>query len=134
MRERAGATGFTLLEVLLATMIFAVTFAGLAASWSYHELGLRKFRNRNAARFIVEQEMERVMAHPYSVLEDALDNRTQSLQREIDGQVSIQDFEVSGEIVENADETLKDVTITVTFTENNETRKLELHSRAFRSQ
>lgn len=126
--------GFSLLEVLLASIIFAITFAGLAASWKYHELSLRKYRNRNAARFLLSQEMERVMAHPYGNLEDGVQNTTQWLYREIDGVVAKQAFELSGEVDENADETLKDITIKVTFEENNEVREMELRSRAFRSQ
>jgi prepilin-type N-terminal cleavage/methylation domain-containing protein len=137
-RRRQGrgerAAGFSLLEVLLASIIFSITFAGLAASWKYHELSLRKYRNRNAARFLLSQEMERVMAHPYSNLQDGVQDTTQWLYREIDGVVSKQAFEISGDVDENAEETLKDVTIAVTFEENNEVRTMELRSRAFRSQ
>lgn len=126
--------GFSLLEVLLATVIFAITFFSLAASWRYHELSLRKYRNRNAARFLLSQEMERIMSYPYSVMSSGLDDRTQDLRREIDGLETVQTFGISGEIEENADETLKDVTVRVTFDEMGQTRIMELRSRAFRSQ
>ncbi len=131
---RETQAGFNLLEVLLGAMLFASVFAGLAASWMYHEQSLKKFRNRNAARHLLQQEMERITAQRYGNLENAIDNRTLWLAREIDGQEIRQEFLVSNQVVENADETLKDVVVTLEFDEKNETKRLVLRSRVFRSQ
>lgn len=131
---RRNAAGFSLLEVLMGAILFASVFAGLAASWMYHERSLKKFRNRNAARFLIQQEMERITAQRYGNLEKAINDRTLWLAREIDGQEARQEFRVSSQVVENADETLKDVVVTLEFEERNETKKLVLRSRVFRSQ
>ena len=115
-------------------MLFASVFAGLAASWLYHEHSLKKFRNRNAARYLVEQEMERLTAQRYANLEEAIDNRSLWLSREIDGKEIKQEFQVTSQVVENPEETLKDITITLTFNESNESKTLLLRNRVFRSQ
>lgn len=131
---RGTLAGFNLLEVLVGAVLFASIFAGLAASWMYHEQSLKKFRNRNAARHLLQQEMERITAQKYANLESAIDNRTLWLAREIDGQEIRQEFQVLGQVVENTDETLKDITVTLTFEEANEVRTLVLRNRVFRSQ
>ena len=68
-RRRVSVAGFNLLEVLLASLLFAISFAGIAAGWRFHELSLQKYRNRNAAKFLLQQEMERLMAYSYYGLE-----------------------------------------------------------------
>lgn len=110
-RRRVSVAGFNLLEVLLASLLFAISFAGIAAGWRFHELSLQKYRNRNAAKFLLQQEMERLMAHSYYGLEAGAGTSTRLLQREIDGVASPQEFTVESQVVENAAMTVKDVTV-----------------------
>lgn len=131
---RVKTAGFNLLEVLLATLIFAISFAGIAAGWRYHELALRQYRNRNAARFLLQQEAERVMAHPYVNLEDAVGTSVHTLKRTIDGAVVAQEFAVESRVQENAGRTLKSLVVSVTFMERNQTQRLVVHSRVSRGQ
>ncbi len=134
VRGRRGSAGFNLLEVLLASLIFTISFAGIAAGWRYHELALRQYRNRNAARFLLQQEAERVMAHPYVSLEDAVGTSVHTLNRTIDGTVVTQEFTVESQVQENAGRTLKSLAVSVTFTERNQTQRLVVHSRVSRGQ
>lgn len=115
-------------------MLFAISFAGVAAGWQYHEFSLQKYRNRNAARFLMTQEVERVLAHSYVGLENGVGSGVRVLEREIDGVSSSQEFLVESEVVENTAKTLKDITVTVTFTERNQTQRLVVRTRASRGQ
>ena len=128
------SSGFSLLEVLLGALLFASVFSGLAAAWTYHEQSLKKFRNRNAARDLIEQEMERILARRYGTLETEAGTRVLTMIREIDGQPVEQEFTVESVVVENAENTLKDITVTLTFTESNEVKTLRLRNRVHRSQ
>ena len=131
-----GRLGFGLLEVLLASIIFATAIGGVAASWKYQERSIKKYRNRNAARMLAQQEMTRLTAHRYANLEDAksLGNTTLVLNREIDGVTTPKEFFSQTTIVENADETLKDITVSLTYEEQNETRQFVLRTRVYRSE
>lgn len=126
--------GFSLLEVLLAAMIFATAIGGVAASWKYQERSIKKYRNRNAARMLAQQEMSRLTAHLYTNLNDASRDTTLTLNREVDGVVTPKEFHTNTTIVENADETLKDITIEVTYNEQNETKKFVVRTRRYRSE
>jgi len=133
-RGHRQSSGFSLLEVLLGAILFASVFSGLAASWTYHEHSLKKFRNRNAARHLIEQEMERILAHRYNGLEDEAGTRVLTMTREIDGQAVDQAFTVESEVAENDEHTLKDITVTLSFKESNELKTLRLRNRVHRSQ
>lgn len=115
-------------------MIFAVVVGGVAASWQYQERSMRKYRNRNAARLLASQEMSRLTAHTYTNLEDASRNTTLTLNREVDGVVTPQEFTTTTTIVENADETLKDITVLISFVESNESKSFTLRTRVYRGE
>lgn len=115
-------------------MIFATAIGGVAASWKYQERSIKKYRNRNAARMMAQQEMTRLTAHSYVNLEDAARSTTLTLNRELDGVVIPKDFVANTLIVENADGTLKDVTITLTYEEQNDNRQFVLRTRVYRSE
>jgi hypothetical protein len=122
------------MEVLLASIIFASVIGGLAAAWTFQERSIKKYRNRNAARMLIEQEMARLTAHTYSNLQDAARDTTLTLNREVDGVVTSKSFESKTEVIENADKTLKDITMTLTFTEQNEQKSMVLRTRVYRSE
>lgn len=126
--------GFSLLEVLLAALIFATVVGSVAASWKYQERSMKKYRNRNAARLMAEQELGRLTAHNYTNLEDAARDTTLTLNREVDGVVTPMSFDTVTNIKENKERTLKDVTITVGFSESNEEKSFTLRTRVYRSE
>ena len=117
-------------------MIFATAIGGVAASWKYQERSIKKYRNRNAARMLAQQEMTRLTAHSYANLEDAksLGDATLVLNREIDGVTIPKEFFSKTTIVENADETLKDITVSLTYKEQNETKQFVLRTRMYRGE
>jgi hypothetical protein len=115
-------------------MIFATAIGGVAASWKYQERSIKKYRNRNAARMMAQQEMTRLTAHSYVNLEDAERDTTLVLNREIDGVTIPKEFFSDTTIVENADETLKDITVSLTYNEQNETKEFTLRTRVYRSE
>lgn len=115
-------------------MIFATAIGGVAASWKYQERSIKKYRNRNAARMLAQQEMSRLTAHLYTNLEDAARSTTLTLNREVDGVVTPKQFQTTTTVVENADETLKDIAIEITYEEQNETKKFVVRTRMYRSE
>lgn len=126
--------GFSLLEVMFAALIFASVIGGIAVTWRFHERSVQKYRNRNAAQLILSQEMERITAHPYTNLEDARRTVTIPLVRSINGVETAVPFQVSSDIYEHPSRRLKDITVSVTFTEQNQTLTLSAVSRKFISQ
>lgn len=95
---------------------------------------MKKYRNRNAARLMAEQELGRLTAHNYTNLEDAARDTTLTLNREVDGVVTPMSFDTVTNIKENKERTLKDVTITVGFSESNEEKSFTLRTRVYRSE
>ena len=73
-------------------------------------------------------------AHLYVNLEDASRDTTLTLNREVDGVVTPKDFQTTTTIVENADETLKDITIEVSYNEQNDSKKFVVRTRRYRSE
>ena len=126
--------GFNLLEVLLASMLFAVVIGGVAATWRYHELSLEKYKNRNAARFILQTEMGEVMARSYVTVDLRSGTTVQAIERMIDGVTARQEFTVTTSVEENAARTLKTITVTVSFSEKNQTQTLTVRTRKARGQ
>lgn len=136
--------GFNLLEVLLAGILFAIVIGGVAMGWLYHEKSLEKYRNRNMARLMLQQEMEKVLAGSYFELENrvtckdpATNGHTpiqQALTRSIDSVNTEQDFTIESDVQENASKTLKTITVKVTFTEKNQEHTLTVQTRMARGQ
>lgn len=118
----------------MASVIFATTVGGLAASWKYQERSIKKYRNRNAARILAQQEMSRLTAHLYPNLEKASRDTSLILNREVDGIVTPKEFYCATTVVENSDETLKDIIIELTYDEQNETKRFVLQTRMYRSE
>ncbi len=112
------------MEVVLGAILFSVVILGLALVSYYHEMSLRQYRDRNAARLLLQQEMERVMAHHYPNLEEAAGLKTIPFRRELDGVVSEQDFEIETEVTENPNRIEKTVVSTVRYQANNETLEI----------
>lgn len=132
IRLRLG--GFSLLEVLLAALMFAAIIGGLATTWRFHERSVQKYRNRNAAQLILTQEMERITAHPYTNLEDAVRTVTIPLIRSIDNVETEVPFVVSSSVSEHPSRALKDINVTVTFVEQNQSLTLRALTRKFISE
>ena len=126
--------GFTLLEVLLASIIFSSIIGGLAVAWRFHEKSLQKYRNQNAARTILTQELERICAHTYENLDEAVGTRSFDLIRTVDGVATTETFTVTSTLSENSEGSLKDIVATVSFVDQGETHSFTVRTREFRSQ
>lgn len=132
--ERVCQRGLSLLEVLLAAMLFAVTIGGVATTWRYHELSLEKYQNRNTARYLAQCELSEIAARSYVTIDSRKGANVQELERTIDGVKIKQPFTVTTDVEENAGKTLKTVTVTVSFVEKNETKQLKVRTRVARGQ
>ena len=96
---------------------------------------LRQFFSLSApARMLAQQEMSRLTAPLYTNLEDAARSTTLTLNREVDGVVTPKQFQTTTTVAENADETLKDIAIEITYEEQNETKKFVVRTRMYRSE
>lgn len=104
--------GFSLLEVIIGSLLFATIFGGLAATWVLQEHGMRKYRDHNISRFLAEQEMERKIAGGFAQLLNGSTTQTLRVERKIDGVSTFQDFRVTT-TVENKNEIKADLTVSV---------------------
>lgn len=129
---RRSRQGFSLIEVLLGALLFASVFSGLAASWHYQEKSLKQYRNRNAARYILQKEVERVLAKGFYNIEVGTAKNSFKLIRKLDGEKVEQIFEVETKVTQNSVKNLKYLSFTISFNENNETKKLNVRSSVFR--
>lgn len=134
MSKRCEVRGFSLLEVLLASLIFSSVIGGLAAAWRFHEKSLQKYRNQNAARTILTQELERICAHTYENLDEAVGTRSFDLIRTVDGVATTETFTVTSTLSENSEGSLKDIVATVKFVDQGENHDFTVRTREFRSQ
>lgn len=135
MKERSEqrTSGFSLLEVVIGSLIFATIFGGFAATWVIQERGLRKYRDHNVARFLAEQEMERAMAAGFGRLTSVASGRPRivQLERKVDGVSTLQDFSVTASLENKTD--LKADLIVVVENAGNEKNRFELRTIVFKT-
>ena len=60
--------GLGLLEVIIGGFMLSVVLLGVSSVWVQHQLAYRQARNRMVADFLLQSEMERVVAGGYSSL------------------------------------------------------------------
>jgi hypothetical protein len=147
--------GLNLLEVVLAGFIFAAVLAGLAASWRSHEVALRRFRDGNSARLLLQLGMEQFLSKGFNNLNryaeylndpvsfppaerDAFRNeliRDVRIARSVDAVRIESEYHLETTVSRhNADETLLDVRTTITYVDRGAERKLSVESTVFRSE
>jgi prepilin-type N-terminal cleavage/methylation domain-containing protein len=129
MRKR----GFSLLEVILAVMLFAIVFTGIAAAWAFHEKSMRQYRDKNTARLLAKTEMERGLAFGFFFVDNAARSHVVKLRRTVDGRDSTKDFTVTTEVSESIPGSLKEITVTVDYLSPTSPGKLVLRSRVYRT-
>jgi prepilin-type N-terminal cleavage/methylation domain-containing protein len=129
MRHR----GFSLLEVILAVMVFAIVFTGIAATWAFHERSMRQYRDTNTARVLAKTEMERALAFGFAAVDNAARTQVVKIRRTVDGRQSTKDFTVTTEVSESIPDSLKEITVTVEFQSPTSPGKLVLRSRVYRT-
>lgn len=94
------AKGFSLLEVVVATILFTIVFGGFAASALIQEKALKKYRNHNLLRHLAESEIEATLSRGFDDLTSYAGTtpKTIQIERKVDGVSTFQEFELRVQI------------------------------------
>ena len=130
---RRSDQGALLLEVLVAAILFAFIVSAAAASASYHERALQVHQDRNAATFLAEQEMERLLAEGFVRLPQAAAAYPQDLtvRRFIDGQAVTSIYRCEVNVTDAPSGDLRTVLVEVTYPEREGERTVRLETDVF---
>lgn len=130
--------GFNLLEVILGTFIFVITFASLAAGWVIQERAAKKYRDRNAAMVFARNEIENAVAVGFPDLETYVATANASdeitIERSVDGLPTTRTFRRQLQVSPGSSADIKDLVVAITYRDDrDEERKVELETSIFYS-
>ena len=110
--------GFTLLELVLASLVFAFTLGTVAAVWVQYDKSLAKSADRNAALFFAQTEMENCQRAGFREVESlATPAREHHLRWWIDDAEVVTTYKTRVE-VESTRPELKEVLVEVSYGED----------------
>ncbi len=125
--------GFSLLEVVIGTVLFTIVFSGFAASALIQERAFKKYRDHNLLRYLAESELEATLSKGFDGLMSYAGTTPKTLQieRKSDGVSTFQSFQVLVQI-ENKTELSADLIVKAeTLTEP--PNRFELRTVAFKT-
>ncbi len=117
--KRIGA--FTLLEVIVGAFILVTVLMGVAMLWQTHQRSFHMSRNRLIANYILQAEMERVLAGGFYGIPDRADAEPQEFQvrRMVNGTPQASTFTTEVAYETSTVSTMRKVLVTVSFEEQN---------------
>ncbi len=138
MRWQKSVRAFSLLEVVFGALLFSMVMVGLATGWSLHERSVKKYRDQNLARTLLQNEMEVLRSTDYHELEAYADTVNASpaveVQRSVDGQATLRTYRREITVTEESNRDVKDVVVKVSFVDDRDTlRELEVETYVFYS-
>lgn len=113
--------GFSLLEVIIGAFIVTSVFSGVAALWMLHQRVMHQSRNRLIANFVLQSEMERVLAGGFYTVDDRAAEPPQvyTIVRTFRGTTQQVDFTTDIDFDTTPDLAVRKVWATVSFEEQN---------------
>lgn len=125
------SSGFSLLELVLASLVFAFALGTVAAMWAYYDKSLAKSADRNAALFFAQTEMENCQRAGFRELEAlATPSREHQLRWWIDDAEVVTVYR-SRVQVESTRPELKEVLVEVSYGEDVPPKRVVLSSTIF---
>jgi Tfp pilus assembly protein PilV len=109
--------GLGLLEVIIGGFVLSVVLFGVSSVWVQHQLAYRQARNRMVADFLLQSEMERVVAGGYSSL-PALAAEAPSnveVKRKTVSGLSVTSYQSSVSMTSNPSGSIRKAVVTVNY-------------------
>lgn len=109
--------GLGLLEVLVGAFLLSMVVLGVSSVWIQHQRAYRQTRDRMVADFLLQREMERVVAGGFSGLPDIADEAPNiiEIKRGTPGGVSTVVYETDVSMSSNVDESIRKAVVEVKF-------------------
>ncbi|MBI3927404.1 MAG: hypothetical protein HY319_17835 [Armatimonadetes bacterium] len=111
MKSPHKTSGFNLLEVVVATLLFNLVVVFSIGLWATHARTLEKSRHRMVATFLAEQTMENALAEGFYGVKNGAD--TIAMKTTVHGTVTTVKYDYSVEVAETDDPNLKSIVVKV---------------------
>lgn len=119
-RKKVG--GFNLLEVIIGAIILTTVCFAVGAIWVQHQRAYLQTRNRLAADFLLQNEMEKIIAGGFVTLEilAAEPPSTIEVSRVADGVESVMTYQSEITMMSNSNDSLRKAVVAISFSEQGE--------------
>jgi prepilin-type N-terminal cleavage/methylation domain-containing protein len=137
MKVLGGWKGFSLLEVLIGAFVLSVVLLGVGSVWLQHQRAYLKTRDRMICDFLLQSEMERVVAGGYSSLPGIAAEPAEvvTVRRRTPAGISLAEYRTDVSMTENSEGSLRKALVTVSYDEpGGETVEISAETDLFWSQ
>lgn len=128
--------GYSLLEVILASMMFAMASVVMAGVWSIHYGAISKMKHRMVVTQLAEQAMEEALASTFLDVDDvaAAYNAAAPFQvsSTFDGEVVMAEYDIDMQVNTTPDDLLKVIQVTVNWQEGEQQFDFTIESMLFK--
>jgi type II secretory pathway pseudopilin PulG len=115
--SNGDSRGFSLLETLVGGVVLSVVLLGVSSVWVQHQRAFRQARNRMIADFLLQSEMEQVVAAGFYGLPDlaAAPPSIVDVKRQSASGLSTTKYETDVAFIPNTDDSLRKAVVTVSY-------------------